>query len=245
MKDVRRRPAEAALVLVVIMAASTTLTLGLALRGVTGQPCERTQAATAGPDDRALGASPRQVMVGLAAVQLLPALPGALAGIPVGIGRGDHRAAVASHGFGPRAGNGIGVRPRWSHPEIQDLLPPRRGTPWLATFGPTRTVSWLPTTGRCLLAAPRYVETMPHDRRTHPCRPPPAGPGRRDVRLIIARPAGEGASESVAFEVGPDNGTRTAPRAVNDCSHVDLVGYGVSHRRVSVTHSTHRVGYGE
>ena len=35
---------------------------------------------------RALGASPRQVSAGLAAAQLLPALPGALLGVPLGIG---------------------------------------------------------------------------------------------------------------------------------------------------------------
>jgi putative ABC transport system permease protein len=35
---------------------------------------------------RALGASPRQLSAGLVAAQLLPALPGALAGIPLGIG---------------------------------------------------------------------------------------------------------------------------------------------------------------
>jgi putative ABC transport system permease protein len=35
---------------------------------------------------RALGASPRQLTVGLVAAQLLPALPGALLGIPLGIG---------------------------------------------------------------------------------------------------------------------------------------------------------------
>jgi putative ABC transport system permease protein len=35
---------------------------------------------------RALGASPRQVSAGLAAAQVLPALPGALVGVPLGIG---------------------------------------------------------------------------------------------------------------------------------------------------------------
>ena len=35
---------------------------------------------------RALGASPRQVSAGLATAQLLPALPGALLGVPLGIG---------------------------------------------------------------------------------------------------------------------------------------------------------------
>jgi len=35
---------------------------------------------------RAIGASPRQVTSGLVAAQLLPAVPGALLGIPLGIG---------------------------------------------------------------------------------------------------------------------------------------------------------------
>ena len=34
---------------------------------------------------RALGASPRQVSAGISAAQLLPALPGALLGVPLGI----------------------------------------------------------------------------------------------------------------------------------------------------------------
>jgi hypothetical protein len=48
-RDLQRRRAEALMVLVAIIAATTTLTLGLALRGVTSQPYLRTQAATAGP----------------------------------------------------------------------------------------------------------------------------------------------------------------------------------------------------
>jgi putative ABC transport system permease protein len=49
-RDLRRRPVEAALLLVAIMAATTTLTLGLVLHGVTSHPYESTRAATAGPD---------------------------------------------------------------------------------------------------------------------------------------------------------------------------------------------------
>jgi ABC-type lipoprotein release transport system permease subunit len=48
--DVRRHPVEAALLLLAITAATTTLTLGLALHGVTSSPYQRTRAATAGPD---------------------------------------------------------------------------------------------------------------------------------------------------------------------------------------------------
>ena len=49
-RDLRYRPAQAALLLLVITAATATLTLGLALRGVTSQPYQRTRAATNGPD---------------------------------------------------------------------------------------------------------------------------------------------------------------------------------------------------
>lgn len=48
--DVRRHPIEAALLLLAITAATATLTLGLALHGVTSSPYQRTRAATAGPD---------------------------------------------------------------------------------------------------------------------------------------------------------------------------------------------------
>jgi hypothetical protein len=49
-RDLRRRPAEAVMVLLVIAAAATTLTVGLALNGVTSHPYQQTRAATAGPD---------------------------------------------------------------------------------------------------------------------------------------------------------------------------------------------------
>jgi ABC-type lipoprotein release transport system permease subunit len=49
-RDLRRRPAEAALLLLAIAAATTTLTLGLALRGVISKPYQTTREATAGPD---------------------------------------------------------------------------------------------------------------------------------------------------------------------------------------------------
>ncbi|HMI71492.1 MAG TPA: FtsX-like permease family protein [Solirubrobacteraceae bacterium] len=49
-RDLRRRPAEAALLLLAIMAATTTLTLGLVLHGVTSKPYQSTREATAGPD---------------------------------------------------------------------------------------------------------------------------------------------------------------------------------------------------
>src|SRR5262245_33261807 len=49
-RNLRRRPAEAALLLLAITAATTTLTLGLALHGVTDDPYRATRDATAGPD---------------------------------------------------------------------------------------------------------------------------------------------------------------------------------------------------
>jgi hypothetical protein len=48
-KDLRRRHGEAAMLLAIIT-ATTTLTLGLTLHGVTSQPYLATRAATAGPD---------------------------------------------------------------------------------------------------------------------------------------------------------------------------------------------------
>ncbi|HKE71947.1 MAG TPA: hypothetical protein VKB55_21990, partial [Nocardioidaceae bacterium] len=49
-RDLRRRPIEAALLLVAIMGATTTLTLGLVLHGVIDKPYQATREATAGPD---------------------------------------------------------------------------------------------------------------------------------------------------------------------------------------------------
>ena len=49
-RDLRRRPVEAALLVLAITAATATLTLGLVLRDVAGDPYRRTRAATAGPD---------------------------------------------------------------------------------------------------------------------------------------------------------------------------------------------------
>ena len=49
-RNLRRRPAEAALLLLAITASTTVLTLGLVLHGVTDDPYERTRKATAGPD---------------------------------------------------------------------------------------------------------------------------------------------------------------------------------------------------
>lgn len=49
-RDLRHRPAQAALLLIVITAATAVLSLGLVLHGVTSQPYQQTRAATNGPD---------------------------------------------------------------------------------------------------------------------------------------------------------------------------------------------------
>jgi putative ABC transport system permease protein len=63
MRDLRRRPAQAVLLLVVLTTALATATLALALHGVTSQPYAQTRAATAGPDVTAssAGLSPNQL----------------------------------------------------------------------------------------------------------------------------------------------------------------------------------------
>jgi putative ABC transport system permease protein len=49
-RNVRRRPAQALLLLLAISASTTVLTLGLVLHGVTARPYQQTRAATNGPD---------------------------------------------------------------------------------------------------------------------------------------------------------------------------------------------------
>src|SRR3954469_23904473 len=49
-RDLCRRRGHAALLLLAIAAATSTLTLGLVLRGVISKPYETTRTATAGPD---------------------------------------------------------------------------------------------------------------------------------------------------------------------------------------------------
>ncbi len=53
-RGLRGRPAQAALLLLAITAASATLTMALVLHGVTSHPYARTRAATNGPDVVAL-----------------------------------------------------------------------------------------------------------------------------------------------------------------------------------------------
>jgi putative ABC transport system permease protein len=80
-RNVRRRPAEAALLVLAIMAATTMLTLGLVLHGVTDDPYQRTREATAGADVVAsIGpldvASGRVLPVDLARLEALTDVPG-------------------------------------------------------------------------------------------------------------------------------------------------------------------------
>ena len=75
-RDLRRRPAEALMVFLVIAAAATTLTVALALNGVTNQPYQRTRQATAGPDVVAVSV---QALVPVSSLASLTTAPGVIA----------------------------------------------------------------------------------------------------------------------------------------------------------------------
>jgi putative ABC transport system permease protein len=75
LRDLRRRPGEAALLLLAIMTATTTLTLGLVLHQAAGDPYQRTRAATRGPDVVATVIQPDQ----LPALRRLATAPGVVA----------------------------------------------------------------------------------------------------------------------------------------------------------------------
>jgi putative ABC transport system permease protein len=76
-RDLRRRPAQAGLLLLVIMAATATLTLGLALRGVASQPYEQTRAAANGPDLVAtIGVSGQQLSAQVTSLLRTPGVTG-------------------------------------------------------------------------------------------------------------------------------------------------------------------------
>lgn len=78
-RDVRRRPIEATLALLVMVVATTTLTIGLALHGVTDHPYEQTKAATAGPDAVAGFLSENGAPPASADVDAITRLPGVTA----------------------------------------------------------------------------------------------------------------------------------------------------------------------
>jgi putative ABC transport system permease protein len=78
-RDLRRRPGEAALLLLAITAATATLTLGLVLHGVISKPYQNTREATAGPDVVAAVFPPaksRTAPADLASVKALTDAPG-------------------------------------------------------------------------------------------------------------------------------------------------------------------------
>jgi ABC-type lipoprotein release transport system permease subunit len=75
-RDLRRRPAEAALLLLAITGATATLTLGLVLRDVTTRPFETTREATAGPDVVAGIAPERGQAADTAGLEALTDAPG-------------------------------------------------------------------------------------------------------------------------------------------------------------------------
>jgi hypothetical protein len=78
-RDLRRRPGEAALLLLAIAAATTTLTLGLVLRGVIDKPYQRTREAAAGPDVVAVGFPGRGPVADRASVKNLTHASGVVA----------------------------------------------------------------------------------------------------------------------------------------------------------------------
>ena len=76
-RDLRRRPGEAALLVLAITAATATLTLGLVLHGVTNDPYRNTREATAGPDVVAsVGTDPLYGQADLTGLEALTEAPG-------------------------------------------------------------------------------------------------------------------------------------------------------------------------
>jgi putative ABC transport system permease protein len=78
-RDLRRRPVEAALLLLAILGATTTLTLGLVLSGITRGAYESTRKATAGPDVVASVSPAPRSSAGRAALEELAVAPGVAA----------------------------------------------------------------------------------------------------------------------------------------------------------------------
>jgi putative ABC transport system permease protein len=91
-RDLRYRPAQAVLLLLAISAATTVLSLALALHGVTQHPFEQTRAATRGPDVVALfggpvagphGPGPQNVLAGTGQLISAPGVAGHAGPYPV------------------------------------------------------------------------------------------------------------------------------------------------------------------
>ena len=97
-RDLRRRRIEAALLLLAIMAATTTLTLGLVLRDAASDPYQSTREATNGPDVVASVGQP----AGLSGLEELASSPG-VDGIAVRTRKpaASHRALVSAAAFSP------------------------------------------------------------------------------------------------------------------------------------------------
>ncbi len=77
-RDLGRRRAEAALMITVIAAATATLSLGLVLGGVTGDPYWHTRSLTAGPDVVAQSGTPGKVAGPPASLTALERAPGVI-----------------------------------------------------------------------------------------------------------------------------------------------------------------------
>jgi putative ABC transport system permease protein len=75
-QDLRRRPVQAVLLLLAITAASSTLSVALALRGVASHPYDQTRAASAGPDVVAAVQQPGNVPSQLASLEHAPGVTG-------------------------------------------------------------------------------------------------------------------------------------------------------------------------
>lgn len=81
LRDLRRRPIEAALLVLAIVAAAATMSLGLVMHGVTDHPYETTREATVGPDvvasvDPLMVAPNRFAPADLSALEALAVAPG-------------------------------------------------------------------------------------------------------------------------------------------------------------------------
>ncbi|MCU7723882.1 ABC transporter permease [Actinoplanes sp. KI2] len=106
-RDLRRRPVEAILALVVLAVAAATLTIGLALHGVTDHPYEQTRAMTAGPDAVAGFLSENGTPPTTASVDTITRLPGVRAHGPMmplahtTLALGGHTATVQALGRDP------------------------------------------------------------------------------------------------------------------------------------------------
>ena len=79
MRDLRRRPAEAALLLLTLTSATAMLTLGLVLQGVVSQPFQGTREATSGPDVMASVAPVEDEPADIASLEALADEPGVAA----------------------------------------------------------------------------------------------------------------------------------------------------------------------